>query len=207
MILIFTCQSMRGQEVISATFIGSKTKSQLISQFNVPFIGYGAKYYKVLYTSKDAKGQKDTLSGMLSVPDIAIKRYPRLVYTHGTSDCKDCVPSRYGLPGGEEGQLGLLFAGLGFVSMLPDYVGMGDGRSRPMYTPAPLYQLLMTWSKPVMGGLPQTVCQPIVSCFLPDTARADFHPWLIINISNKMRGLNLLQQQPTCLGRMIFQVL
>jgi hypothetical protein len=136
MLFIFTCQVMRGQEVISATFIGSKTKSQLISQFNVPFIGYGAKYYKVLYTSKDAKGQKDTLSGMLSVPDNATKRYPRLVYTHGTSDCKECVPSRYGIPGGEEGQLGLLFAGLGFVSMLPDYVGMGDGRGFQTYVHA-----------------------------------------------------------------------
>ena len=135
-VVLAFCGIITGQEVVSVTPLGTKTKAQLTSQFNIPFITYGARYYKVTYTSADAKGNKDTLSGMIALPDVSTKRYPRLVYTHGTSDCKTCVPSRYGSAGGDEGQLGLLFAGLGFVTILPDYVGMGDGRGFQTYVHA-----------------------------------------------------------------------
>ena len=126
----------QSQQLVSATKIGSATKAQLISATNIPLISYGVVYYKVLYTSVDAKGQKDTLSGLLAVPDNKTKRYPQLLYLHGTSDCKTCVPSHYGTNGGSEGQLGLIAAGLGFVSLLPDYVGMGEGRGFQTYVHA-----------------------------------------------------------------------
>lgn len=67
------------------------------------------------------------------MPDDLKFTYPKLIYQHGTSDCKKCIPSSYGVNGGEEGQLGLLFAGLGYVSILPDYVGMGEGRGFQTY--------------------------------------------------------------------------
>lgn len=124
------------QEIVSITEGGKYTKQQITSIFSIPLISYGAKYYKVTYKSVDAKGALDTLSGLLVVPDNANFTYPTLVYQHGTSDCKTCVPSRFGVSGGEEGQLGLLFAGLGYVSILPDYVGMGDGRGFQTYVHA-----------------------------------------------------------------------
>ena len=123
----------KSQEVVSVSLKGSRTKQQITSLFSLPLIKYGAKYYQVLYTSTDAKGAKDTLSGLLVVPDNLNNKYPKLIYQHGTSDCKKCVPSNYGTSGGEEGQLGLLFAGLGYVSLLPDYVGMGTGRGFQTY--------------------------------------------------------------------------
>lgn len=125
-----------GQSIVSVKLSGSRTKAQITSTFNIPFIEYGAKFYKVEYTSKDAKGQPDTLSGLIVVPDDVKKRYPMAYYQHGTSDCKTCVPSRYPGSGGDEGQVGLLFAGLGFVTLLPDYVGMGDGRGFQTYVHA-----------------------------------------------------------------------
>jgi len=129
-------QALSAQNLISSTFKGSKTVSQLSAQFNFPFIQYNVKYYKVTYSSPDAKGNLDTLSGLLAVPSDQSKSFPRLVYQHGTSDCKTCVPSRYGSTGGDEGQIALLFAGMGYVALLPDYVGMGDGRGFQAYVHA-----------------------------------------------------------------------
>lgn len=124
------------QNLVSATYKGARTKQQITTSFGLPFVKYGAKYYAIKYTSLDAKSNPDTLSGLMVVPDDLSFEFPKLVYQHGTSDCKTCVPSRYGANGGEEGQLGLLFAGLGFVSILPDYVGMGDGRGFQTYVHA-----------------------------------------------------------------------
>lgn len=135
---VFSCLSglVSAQNLISSTFKGSKTQAELIAQFGVPFIQYGAKYYAVRYTSPDALGNLDTLSGLLVTPDNAAKIYPRLVYQHGTSDCKTCVPSRYGQAGGSEGQAGLIYAGMGYIALLPDYVGFGDGRGFHPYVHA-----------------------------------------------------------------------
>lgn len=132
--LIVISITVNGQQLVSATLKGTVTKQQISAFFGTnPFIRNGAKYYKVAYTSPDAKGNPDTLSGLLVVPDDLKFTYPKLIYQHGTSDCKKCIPSSYGVNGGEEGQLGLLFAGLGYVSILPDYVGMGEGRGFQTY--------------------------------------------------------------------------
>ncbi|MFZ1749550.1 MAG: T9SS type A sorting domain-containing protein [Saprospiraceae bacterium] len=130
---LFYTSTLEGQQLISATLTGTSTKQQITAIFGLPFVRNGAKHYKVRYTSLDAKGNKDTLSGLMVVPDDLSFTYPRVVYQHGTSDCKTCVPSRLGGAGGDEGQIGLLIAGLGFVSILPDYVGMGDGRGFQTY--------------------------------------------------------------------------
>lgn len=127
---------LNAQQLVSSSLNGARTQGQLVAQFQVPFLQYGAKYYKITYTSKDAKGQPDTLSGLIVVPDNATKVYPRLVYQHGTSSCKTCVPSRLGSPGGGEGDVGLIFAAMGYISLLPDYVGMGDGRGFQTYVHA-----------------------------------------------------------------------
>lgn len=135
-VCIFAAGHLSAQNLISSTLKGERTQSQLASMFGNPLIAYGVKYYYVNYTSPDAQGNLDTLSGLLVVPSDVSKTYPRLVYQHGTSNCKTCVPSRYGSAGGSEGELGLLFAGMGYISLLPDYVGMGDGRGFHPYVHA-----------------------------------------------------------------------
>jgi len=114
------------QELVSWTLLGSKTQAQLITQFDIPFIQYGARYYKVTYTTPDLNGVQDTVSGLVVVPDNDLKVYPRLVYQHGTSSSKDNVPSSYGQPGGAEGDIPVFLAGMGFASLAPDYLGLGD---------------------------------------------------------------------------------
>lgn len=114
------------QDLLSYTFIGSKSKAQLAAQFGLPFIQYGARFYKVTYTTQDLSGAQDTVSGLVVVPDDDTDIFPRLVYQHGTSSSKDNVPSRYGQPGGGEGDIPVFFAGMGFVALAPDYLGLGD---------------------------------------------------------------------------------
>ncbi len=154
-ILLFALQtSATSQEIVSVVEKGKFTREQIVATFNLPIVRYGATYYKVNYTSVDAKGELDTLSGLLVVPDNANLTYPALVYQHGTSDCKTCVPSRLGSAEGAEGQIGLLFAGMGFVSILPDLIGMGDGRGFQTYVHASttmsatddMVQAIRTWA-------------------------------------------------------------
>jgi hypothetical protein len=117
--------SLFSQNLVSATFLGQKSKSELLAAFNnLPFIQYGAKYYRITYTTKSVQGAVDTASGLLSVPDNPALKYPRLVYQHGTSGSKLDVPSINVVTGGE-GIVGQLFAGLGYVAFLPDYLGLG----------------------------------------------------------------------------------
>jgi hypothetical protein len=130
---LFQLSYLKAQDLVSATLIRSYTLQEVTGLFALPFARFGAKAYKVRYTSPDAKGMKDTLSGLMVVPDNLNWQFPRAVYQHGTSDCKTCVPSRLGQAGGTEGQIGILIAGLGFVAILPDYVGMGDGRGFQTY--------------------------------------------------------------------------
>jgi hypothetical protein len=128
------------QELVSVTPKGSRTKLQLTTEYSNPFIRNGAKYYSVLYTSPDAKGNKDTLSGLMVIPDDLKFKYPKLIYQHGTSDCKKCVPSFFGAAGADEGEIGLIGCGLGYITFLPDYVGMGNGRGFQTYVHASTIQ-------------------------------------------------------------------
>lgn len=134
-IILFSVARLTGQELITTTFLGYKTQAQLYAQFNIPFIQFGANYYQITYTTHDVQGVTDTVSGLLVVPDNPNKVYPRLVYQHGTSGSKQDVPSvKYNT--GSEGSVGLLFAGLGYVSLLPDYLGLGVSKGFHPYVHA-----------------------------------------------------------------------
>ncbi|MFN0216041.1 MAG: T9SS type A sorting domain-containing protein [Saprospiraceae bacterium] len=118
--------SLPAQTLVSATFLGQKTQAELFVEFNnLPFIQYGAKYYSITYTTKSVQGVLDTASGLLAMPDNPSRIYPRLVYQHGTSGSRQDVPSLNVLTDGE-GIVGQLFAGLGYVAFLPDYLGLGN---------------------------------------------------------------------------------
>jgi hypothetical protein len=112
------------QQFVSATYLGAKTKAELLAQFGVIFIEYDVKYYRILYTTPDLQGQQDTVSGLLVVPQMQDYIFPRLVYQHGTAGSRFGVPS-YNVDSGGEGVIGWLFGGLGFISFLPDYLGLG----------------------------------------------------------------------------------
>jgi pimeloyl-ACP methyl ester carboxylesterase len=128
--------ALPAQELVSWTLLGSKTQQEVAVQFGLPIIQYGVRYYKVTYTSPDLSGAQDTVSGLVVVPDNSVKIFPRLVYQHGTSSSKQNVPSRYGQPGGGEGDVAVFFASMGFASLAPDYLGLGDSKGFHPYVHA-----------------------------------------------------------------------
>jgi len=115
---------LRSQTLVSSTLLGSRTRAQLVTQFSVPLIQYGVKYYRITYTTNNLQGQLDTVSGLVCVPDDPTRIFPRLVYHHGTAGSKLGVPS-FNVVSGGEGILGNLFAGMGYVALLPDLLGLG----------------------------------------------------------------------------------
>lgn len=124
LLFLFFYTALPAQQLVTVTLLGARTKAQLTTQFSLPIIQYGAKFYRITYTTPDLQGQTDTVSGLVAVPDDPTRVYPRLVYQHGTAGSKLGVPSFNAAQGGE-GSIGLLFAGLGYVSLLPDYLGLG----------------------------------------------------------------------------------
>lgn len=122
--VLFLTQTVNSQELLSATLLGTRTKTQLISQFSLPLIQYGARMYRIEYTTTDLAGNPDTVSGLVTVPVSTTQIFPRLVYQHGTAGSTNDVPSFNAVSGGE-GIIALLFAGMGYVTLAPDYLGLG----------------------------------------------------------------------------------
>lgn len=125
-ILLFLCSPalFQAQTLISSTQLGTRTAQQLLAQFQIPFIQYGISYHRITYTTTGVQGQLDTVSGLVVLPTNPTKIYPTLVYQHGTSGNKLDVPS-YNVNNNGEGTLGWLMGGMGFVAILPDYLGLG----------------------------------------------------------------------------------
>ena len=126
--LILGVSVANAQVLQSTTYLGHRDKQYLIDHFGLPLFTNGVNLYKVLYTTPDVNGMPSTASGLLCVPDVLTKKYPVLCYQHGTSSSRDDVPSR--LNG--ESDLPLLLAGLGYLTVAPDYLGLGDS---PGYHP------------------------------------------------------------------------
>ncbi len=127
--------TLSAQKMVSAQFLGSRTRTQIATQFNNPLVQFDARFYRVIYTTKNTAGQPDTVSGLIVVPQDSTRIFPRLIYQHGTSSTKTNVPSFNILTGGE-GNLGLLFAGMGFVTLMPDYLGLGVAKGFHPYVHA-----------------------------------------------------------------------
>jgi acetyl esterase/lipase len=83
---------------------------------------YSVDIYKINYFTTDENGNNEIASGMVVIPTDSCAGYPMGLYAHGTVLKRDDVPSR----NNGEGTIGKLFAGAGYVMVLPDYLGMGD---------------------------------------------------------------------------------
>lgn len=90
-----------------------------------PFLiaDYDIEMYKVIYNTTDAVGEPTIASGAFARPlSSDCISFPMAMYHHGTTLNKENVPSRIN----GEAQLSNILGGLGYYSMAPDYVGMGD---------------------------------------------------------------------------------
>lgn len=85
-------------------------------------IPYSVQNYAITYTTTDAFGQPDTATGLLCVPTVDTLVYPLAVYNHGTVNSRDEVLS---VEGNQERFVAQAIAGSGFITLAPDYLGLG----------------------------------------------------------------------------------
>lgn len=89
--------------------------------------------YRIVYPSTDENGKPIRLSGLLALPH---GRTPRglVSFQHGTTSDRDFVPSNLSTDGLAAA---ILFAGNGYATIAPDYIGLGvSRRPHPYYVAA-----------------------------------------------------------------------
>ena len=94
---------------------------------------YEIEVYDVEYESHNSDGSIDTLSGLISIPQDITKSFPIAVYNHGTIILDSQAPSITGM---SIENFEILLAGLvttpsGFITLFPDYKGIGDPSFHP----------------------------------------------------------------------------
>lgn len=130
-IVLLLSGHVQAQQLISSEFKGTISQPQLALQFG-PLIQNGVNMYKITYATPDPFGQPDTASGLLVVPIRPGFTLPMLICHRGTVSGPADVPSN--LAGGF--QLGLAFGGMGYVTSMPDLLGMGTSRGFHPYVHA-----------------------------------------------------------------------
>jgi hypothetical protein len=90
----------------------------------VLFPNYDVDAFKIIYSTLDLQGNETTASGALFLPRDAEAAKPLVAYLHGTLTRDEDAPS--GLTGSETA-IGWMFAMNGYMTLLPDYLGMGNG--------------------------------------------------------------------------------
>lgn len=127
--------SLSAQTLVSVKPLGSRTRSAIAEDFNQPLVAFDVQCYRLLYTTRNTAGQIDTVSGLVAIPVAPTHIFPRLLYQHGTALSKTDVPS-FNVFTDEESKRAWLFAGLGFVTLMPDYLGLGEHKGSHPYVHA-----------------------------------------------------------------------
>ena len=89
---------------------------------------YPISVYDIKYESINNNGVGDTLSGLISFPHSNLEAFPILAYQHGTLILDSQAPSITGLSVNniEALSVGLGTTPAGFITVMPDYVGIGN---------------------------------------------------------------------------------
>ncbi|TXF90070.1 T9SS type A sorting domain-containing protein [Neolewinella aurantiaca] len=125
--------TLSAQDVVD--FEVQDVQSRFILGLAVPYPAqYDVQSYKVLYTTTDAFGQPDTASGLVTVPITTQDfLFPLAVYNHGTVGEREAVPSR---PTVQERLVAAAISTAGYITIAPDYIGLGDSEGPHPYVHA-----------------------------------------------------------------------
>jgi len=133
---IVETQVERGK-LVNAALLTEFTKEQLqqtmaLAQIETDLaLKYSFKLYKITYTSITPSGESTILSGAVFVP-VTTAALPLFSFQHGTQAKRNEVVSNKFLFL-YEGITGGIGASLGYVSCIPDYLGMGDSQLTQAY--------------------------------------------------------------------------
>lgn len=96
-------------------------------------IDYGFDAYSVKYRTVDFDGTPRIATGLVTIPRTDCPM-DMVSYGHGTVFNKDQVPSNLsGAGDGIELIFPLIYAGNGYLSVAPDYIGLGEGEGFHLY--------------------------------------------------------------------------
>ncbi len=124
----------RNKYLVESTFLAEFKKEQLVAIAEAELgtspnldlralLKSGAKAYRLTYKTTYVDGSEITASGAVLLP-VSPDPVPMISYQHGTITSSASAPSHFG-PTSEAGTLGALFAGLGYIIVMPDYIGYG----------------------------------------------------------------------------------
>ena len=117
---------------IDKVFLGTRTKFELQLIFGQP-VDYAVNLYRIRYATLGTDNLPDTASALIVTPEApADQAFPIVVYGHGTTTGPTDVPSQ--LRGGYEVAMG--YASKGFISVAPDYLGLGTSHGFHPYVHA-----------------------------------------------------------------------
>ena len=93
-----------------------------------PVADYSISAYDIHYESHSVSGTVDTLSGLVIIPHSSTEAFPILTYQHGTVILDSQAPSTTGISADnlEIFLISLITAPSGFITVIPDYTGIGD---------------------------------------------------------------------------------
>ena len=124
--ILFATLTINAQHFISANEIASLNAASVKAYLSSsgwdtsPMTINGVVSYKITYNTTDVFGEPTVASGALYVPQIDCDTVPMVSYQHGTVFHKAEVPSN-----NYDRAQGLLYSGNGYITTLPDYLGMG----------------------------------------------------------------------------------
>jgi len=81
----------------------------------------GVEIYKLSYNTVDVFGNPTLASGALYLPQVSCDTLPMLSFQHGTVMDERDVPSNR-----SDDIAGYFYAGTGYITVMPDYLGLGD---------------------------------------------------------------------------------
>lgn len=131
--ILLISSTINAQHLVSATEIAnlsaSAVEAYLISWGwdTSPMTLNGVISYKITYNTTDVFGEPTVASGALYIPQLC-DTLPWVSYQHGTEFKKTSVPSNNFFR-----ENALFYSGNGYITTLPDYLGLGDNPGHHPY--------------------------------------------------------------------------
>lgn len=100
-------------------------------------VRYGVDAYQVVYRTIDTHGNSRPASGLVIMPEGVSGHPATVVYEHGRLVTKRQAPSVDDTATQPDRARAVMFGAAGYVTVVPDYLGLGKGRGRHPYAHVP----------------------------------------------------------------------
>jgi dienelactone hydrolase len=125
LLLIFCFSVTASAQVVTSFVEQTPTLAFILNNIAPPYtVDYNVRNYAVTYTTTDAFGEPYSATGLVVVPANDALTFPLAVYNHGTVNNRNGVLS---IEGNQERFVAQIIAAKGFITLAPDYLGLGGG--------------------------------------------------------------------------------